>query len=200
MERTSSVYSSSSPSAPSSCSFCSPSASSGLFEASVRTGSRGTSGSTIELARIDFDRGCSPATPFARRDRGFEGVRCDRAFGLPTSDLGSKEILLMGVSSASASSAASTTSRESEGPSSLSCSNIALSFHGRLPPARRLSVVTIPKLSFMASASDVTRLVPPGFLLTTTASLQSGTFMRTQRARRGSATRLSTGHLKKPCI
>jgi hypothetical protein len=77
---------------------------------------------------------------------------------------------------------------------------MALSFQCTAVPALRRSVVTMPKLSFNASASDVTRFVPPGFLLTTTASLQFGTFMRIQRARRGSATRLSTGHLKKPCI
>lgn len=47
----------------------------------------------------------------------------------------------------------------------------------RLPfvPDLRRSVVTRPKFIFNASAKDVTRFVPPGFLLTTTASFQPGT-------------------------
>lgn len=66
--------------------------------------------------------------------------------------------------------------------------------------ARLRSVVTIPKLSFRASASEVTLFVPPAFLDTTTASFQLGMFRRIHRAIRGSAWRLSTGHLKNPCI
>ena len=69
-----------------------------------------------------------------------------------------------------------------------------------LPPPRRLSVVTMPKLSFKASAKDVTRFVPPAFLDTHTASLQLTTLCLIHRAIKGSACRLSTGHLKKPCI
>ena len=65
---------------------------------------------------------------------------------------------------------------------------------------RLLSVVTMPKFSLRRSARDVARLVPPGFLLTTTPSFQSSTLCLIQRARRGSAGRLSTGHSKKPCI
>lgn len=47
----------------------------------------------------------------------------------------------------------------------------------RLPfiPNLRRSVVTRPKLIFSASAKDVTRFVPPGFLLTTTASFHPRT-------------------------
>jgi hypothetical protein len=69
-----------------------------------------------------------------------------------------------------------------------------------LTPPRFLSVVTIPKLSFNASANDVTRFVPPAFFDTQTASCQFGTLCLIHRAINGSACRLSTGHLKKPCI
>jgi hypothetical protein len=65
---------------------------------------------------------------------------------------------------------------------------------------RFLSVVMMPKESFSASAKDVTRLEPPAFLLTTTASRQFGTFWRIHLAMMGSARRLSTGFWKNPCI
>lgn len=52
---------------------------------------------------------------------------------------------------------------------------------------RLLSVVTSPKFSLRASASDVTRFVPPGFLDTTTASRQFGTFRLIHLAMMGSA-------------